>query len=437
MLLPGTVKGGPVHGFDFTEAFGIVKAQALKGVKTLLKRNYLAAVAGSLLWGPAPAAAELAKTQFYEWTARCNSDNYCIAETAGTGTSGEAFRLKIERGAKPGSPVYVTFKPVTKLETGMTARIEVSSGEENYGFFGKAGKIYKGNEMTFSGAADRPLVENLRLGSTAAVQIEFGGSAGTKAYTVSLKGITQALLKIDDAQGRIGRGDAIVAWGGLAADSGPHTLNGTAPQSSDGAVAKAPAEAAPAVRENAAAADDLPPPVMPSQDVANNSPDTGNGMVYDLGRIPDSVQMMGYRTLDCRLDEVVPAFGARVIAEGDVELWIVPCQMADANVPYYMATHIPFNPSLDEWQEFETPPGFNQPNHALVNNLVYDTATGQVTGTTYYSPNYDCGSFERHEMEAESGQYILIEYLEKTNCDGIQGPAEGWPLSWTIDEMGQ
>lgn len=146
--------------------------------------------------------------------------------------------------------------------------------------------------------------------------------------------------------------------------------------------------------------------------------------------------MMGYRTLDCQLEETVPAFGAQYYAEGDVETWVVPCQMADANVPYYMAIHIPFNPSLDEWKEFETPPGFNQPNHALVNNLFFDPDSGQVTGTTYYSPNYDCGTFERHEMEAESGNYTLIEYLEKSNCDGITGPAEGWPLSWTIDEMG-
>lgn len=59
-----------------------------------------------------------------------------------------------------------------------------------------------------------------------------------------------------------------------------------------------------------------------------------------------------------------------------------------------------------------------------------------MTGTTYHSPNYDCGTFERHEVEAESGNYTLMEYLEKTDCDGITGPPEGWPLSWTIDEMG-
>ncbi|WP_133192704.1 hypothetical protein [Labrenzia sp. 011] len=160
------------------------------------------------------------------------------------------------------------------------------------------------------------------------------------------------------------------------------------------------------------------------------------GIVYEVSDIPDPVQMMGMRNFDCELEETVAAFGAQFFAEGDVETWVVPCQMADANVPFFLAIHTPLDPSLDEWKEFETPPGLNQPNHALVNNLFYDPATGRVTGTTYYGPDYDCGAFERHEMEAESGEYILMEYLEKPECDGVTGPAEGWPLSWTIDEMG-
>lgn len=381
-----------------------------------------------------PAAAELAKTGFGDWSVSCNSKNYCIAETDGTASNGEAFRLKIERSAKADGDVYVTFDPTTELAVGLPARIEIESLEEdNYGYFGKVSKVYKGNEMTFGGDADRELMEKLRMGEDATVQIEFGGATGTLSYEVSLKGLTHALLAIDTEQGRIGRTDAIVAWGGLPADA---STGITAPTV---ASAPAPAAAPPAqdTASNAVPVDDLPPPIMPSQETNNSGIDRGaRGQVYAVAEIPDSIQMMGYRTLDCQLEETVPAFGAQYYAEGDVETWVVPCQMADANVPYYMAIHIPFNPSLDEWKEFETPPGFNQPNHALVNNLFFDPDSGQVTGTTYYSPNYDCGTFERHEMEAESGNYTLIEYLEKSNCDGITGPAEGWPLSWTIDEMG-
>ena len=376
------------------------------------------------------ASAELARIEFGKWSVRCDGKNYCIAETEGGASNGEAFKLKVERGAKAGSEVFVTLRPKTPLETGMLARIEIEGEEENVGFFGKAGKIYTGNEMTFGGAADRDLLENLRLGRTASIQIEYGAAAGTLAYSVSLTGLTHALLKMDEVQGRIGRGDAIVAWGGLPPDE-------------DSGIAMAsvvePPAAAPAAADTAssAAVDDLPPPVMPSQETNNSGIDRGaRGQVYAVSEIPDAVQMMGYRTFDCRLDETVPGFGAQYYAEGDVETWVVPCQMADLNVPYYMAVHVPFNPSLDEWKEFETPPGLNQPNHALVNNLFFDPDQGTVTGTTYHSPNYDCGTFERHEEDAESGNYTLVEYLEKTGCDGITGPAEGWPLSWTIDEMG-
>ncbi|MBN9673584.1 DUF1176 domain-containing protein [Roseibium aggregatum] len=368
------------------------------------------------------ASAELAETAFGDWTLRCNAKGYCIAETDGEGSNGEAFRLKVERNGKPASQVYVTFRPKTQLETGLRARIEITGEEENYGYFGKAGKIYTGNEMTFPGDADRALMEQLRLGQEALIQIEYGGATGTLTYEVSLAGLTHALLKMDEEQDRIGRLDAIVAWGGEPAEV--QVLLAEAEPASD-----TPAPAAPA--------DDLPPPVMPSQETNNSGLDRGaRGLVYSTGEIPDHVQMLGYRTLDCALDETVPAYGAQYFTEGDAEVWVVPCTAADANVPYYIATHIPFDPSLDESYDFETPPGFNRPNHALVNNLQFDPDTNQITGTTYYSPNYDCGAFERHVFEADSGRYTLDEYLEKSECDGVTGPPEGWPLSWTIDEMG-
>jgi|GEM_PF-2423643 len=390
-----------------------------------LRKSFVFSACLSLL-AAGPAAAELARTAYGDWSVRCDGRTYCIAEAEGTASNGEAFRLKVERGAKPDAQVFVTLRPATKLETGMRARIEVEGEEENYGFFGKADKIYKGNEMTFGGDADRALIENLRLGIRAMIQIEFGAPSETLTYRVPLNGLTHALLKMDEEQGRIGRLDAIVAWGGQ-------------PSNRETAVAAA----APVDIPKAAASgveppvDDLPPPVMPSQETSNSGIDRGpQGQVYAVSEIPDEIQMMGYRSLDCQLDETVPAFGAQYYAEGDVETWIVPCRMADVNVPYYLATHIAFNPSLDEWKDFETPPGFNQTNHALVNNLFFDPSTGQVTGTTYYGPGYDCGTFERHEMEAESGDYALMEYLEKSACDGVAGPPEGWPLSWTIDEMG-
>ncbi|MEP1575864.1 DUF1176 domain-containing protein [Roseibium album] len=388
-----------------------------------MTRLFIAACFSICLAGP--VSAELARTDYGDWSVRCDEKTYCIAETQGKSSNDEAFKLKLERGAKPGSDVFVTLRPTTKLDVGMRARIEIESLEEdNYGYFGKAAKVYTGNEMTFGGEADRDLIEKLRRGVSARVEIDYGGSIGTLIYRVKLSGLTHALLKMDEQQGRIGRLDAIVAWGGVPADSAT-------------AIAPAATMPPPAPKEPETAAapqppNDVPAPVMPSQD-ASSGP---RGLVYTVEELPESVQMMGYSALNCKLAETLPAYGAQYFAEGDVETWIVPCTAADANVPYFMAVHIPFNPSLDEWKEFETPPDFNQPNHALVNNLFYDPDTGQVTGTTYYSANLDCGAFERHEVMAESGDYELVEYLEKSSCDGVFGAPEGWPLSWTIDEMG-
>ncbi|WP_172670673.1 DUF1176 domain-containing protein [Labrenzia sp. DG1229] len=388
-----------------------------------MTRLFIAACFSICLAGP--VSAELARTDYGDWSVRCDEKTYCIAETQGESSNDEAFKLKLERGVKPGSDVFVTLRPTTKLDVGMRARIEIESLEEdNYGYFGKAAKIYTGNEITFGGEADRDLIEKLRRGVSARVEIDYGGSTGTLIYRVRLSGLTHALLKMDEQQDRIGRLDAVVAWGGVPADSAT-------------AIAPAATMPPPAPKEPETAAappppNDVPAPVMPSQD-ASSGP---RGLVYTVEELPESVQMMGYRTLNCKLAETLPAYGAQYFAQGDVETWIVPCTAADANVPYFMAVHIPFNPSLDEWKEFETPPDFNQPNHALVNNLFYDPDTGQVTGTTYYSANLDCGAFERHEVMAESGDYELVEYLEKSSCDGVFGAPEGWPLSWTIDEMG-
>ncbi len=378
-----------------------------------------------LLAGTTAATAELARITYDDWSVSCNSDDYCIAVSSAQGSNGEKFRLKIERGVKAESQVFVTFDPQTPLELDLKARIEIEGPEDNFGFFGRVEKVYDGNEMAFAGDADRQLLESLRLGRQATVQIEF--PTGTLSYRVSLTGITQALLKIDDHQGRIGRRDAIVAWGGLSPD--PQVLSSSEQKVSPSASTADAAEAAPAQEQQQF--------VQHSED-DNASPEAAADelMVYDLGRVPDEVQMIGYRMLDCALEDTVPAFGAQVHAIGDVEMWVVPCRMADANVPYYMTWHVPFDPSNNETLDFETPPDHNQPNHTLVNNLFYDPDADLVTGTTYYSPSYDCGAFERHEFDNDAGAYLLVEYLEKTDCDGVAGPAEGWPLSWTIDEMG-
>lgn len=382
------------------------------------------------------AAAELAETDYGDWSVRCDDKNYCIADTQGTGSNDEAFRLKVERGAKADSAVYVTLRPKTPLEVGMLARIEIEGSPQNYGFFGKADKIYTGNEMTFGGPADRELVERLRLGKNARIQIEYGNPSSTITYRVSLTGITHALLRMDREQDRIGKTDAIVARGGLPASEDTR-ITAKAPPLPPTETNKGNDTTAAAAREEEAAdaanASPPPPPATASRDSGNEDIP---GQVFDTSKIPDTVLMQGYRVLDCQLDEVVPAMGAFYYAAGDVEVWVVPCQMADANIPYFMVTHIPFNPSLDELAEFETPPDHNQPNHALVNNLHYDPVSGNVTGTTYFSPNYDCGTFEKHEQNGEDGSYTLMEYYEKSDCDGIPGPPEGWPLSWTIDEMG-
>lgn len=368
------------------------------------------------------AKAELSKTSYGDWHISCKSTGYCIAETSGTGSNDEKFRLKIERSDDPNSTVYVSLDPTTPLQVGMKARIEIEGEEEAYGFFGTASRIYDGNEMTFEGDADRLLIEKLRLGTNALIQIEFGNQ--TLTYWVSLYGVTEALLRMDQEQNRIGRLDAIVAWGGTLYNEEENTETELAPPVMPSQETSAQQASAPSYPEN------------PRREFFNSQGDLVSGITFDLAEVPDRVQMHGYRVLDCVLDEAVPAAGAQYYPVGDVTMWVVPCVNADANFPYFVYWHVPVDPSADSTFDFETPPHFNQENHHLINNAVYDPLTDQMTGTTYYSSSYDCGSFERHEYDYETGRFVLAEFLQKSNCDGIEGPPEGWPLEWTIDEMG-
>lgn len=362
-----------------------------------------------------------------DWWVSCDDELYCIADTAGTSASDSDMRLKLERSNKPDGRIFVTVSPGHKLETGM--RVDITVLGKDYEAGGEIKKVYKGNEMAFAERNNSELLRKLREGNKGQVTVKFGGEIGTVVYNVSLSGVTTALLLFDEAQRRLDRVDAAVAWGGEPTDS----LSPAREPSGDEIVGENGHEDQ---SEEAYAAANQQTGNPPISDFSSNIGAGGN--FYSANDLPEAVIMPGYRTYSCDMETPMQGFGARAMGMGRGNvLFMVPCQNGDVNIEHYVAMTGPRHENFANTYEFELPLGYNQPNRPTIINPDYDPETGTLTSVTYYSSNYDCGIYEKHQYVADQDFFELSEYREKTDCDGITGPPEGFPLVWTIDELGQ
>ncbi|MEO0329875.1 MAG: DUF1176 domain-containing protein [Pseudomonadota bacterium] len=389
-----------------------------------VKTSIIGTIAGLALFQTYPAFSGLSESA-RDWYVTCNDNNYCIAETSGTSADDPDMQFKLERSNKPNGKVFVTISPSLKLGLGM--RVEIDVLGLDYGVFGEIKKIYKGNEMAFSGDARRELIQKLREGRKAQILIDFGGDIGTVIYKVSLSGVSTALMLMDEAQQRLDRVDAAIAWGGEPADS----LSIAREPVGDEVVGEDGHE------------DQSEKPVQQASGnvIIDEGIDTSIGSgsrYYTAADLPDAVAMPGFKTYQCDMETPMEGFGAIGLGMGNGHaLYMVPCQMGDVNIEHYIAMLGPKHGNFANTYEFETPPDFNQPNRSTIINPDYDPDTMKLFATTYHSPNYDCGIYETHQYVEEEDFFELIEFREKSSCDGKNTLPENFPLVWTIDEMGQ
>ncbi len=360
-----------------------------------------------------------------DWWVTCDDERYCVAETSGSSNADPGMILKLERSNKESGRIFVTVKPGIKLEKGM--RVDIAVLGQDYEAGGEISKIYKGNEMAFAGPARRELIEKLRAGTKGQVSVKFGGNVGTIVYDVSLKGVTTALLLMDQVQQRLDRQDAAVAWGGEPTDSLslPREPSGDEVVGPDGHEDQS--------EEAYAAAQ-----VAPAQ-ISDFSPEIGSGSrLYTVGELPEAVAMHGYRVFDCDMENTLQGYGAIALGAGSGNVvFMVPCQLGDSNIEHYVAMTGPKHGNFANFYEFETPPDFNQPNQGIIINPDYDPQSGTLTSVQYYNHANDCGVYSKHAYVADGDFFELLEYREKSNCDGQYTAPENYDLVWTIDEMGQ
>ncbi len=360
-----------------------------------------------------------------DWWVTCDDERYCIAEISGSSNADPDMTLKLERSNQQNGKVFVTVNPGIKLEKGM--RVDIAVLGQNYEAGGEISKIYKGNEMAFAGSARRELIEKMRVGTKGQVSVKFGGDVGTVVYDVSLKGVTTALLLMDQVQQRLDRADAAVAWGGEPADSLslPREAMGDEIVGAEGHEDQS--------EEAYAAAQSAP------AQISDFSAEIGSGSrLYMVDELPEAVAMHGFRVFDCDMDNTLQGYGAIALGAGNGNvLFLVPCQLGDSNIEHYVAMTGPKHGNFANFYDFETPPDFNQPNQSIIINPEYDAGSGTLTSVQYYNHENDCGVFTKHAYVPDGDYFELLEYREKTVCDGQYTLPENYDLVWTIDEMGQ
>lgn len=383
----------------------------------------------SLLFGGAVQAQGISEAA-RDWWVTCDDERYCIAETSGASSVDNEMTLKLERSNKHNAHVFVTVKPGIPLKEGM--RVDIAVLGQDYEAGGEISKIYSGNEMAFAGPARRELTEQLRAGSKGQVSIKFGGDVGTVVYNVSLKGVTTALLLMDQVQQRLDRSDAAVAWGGEPTNSP------SLPREPAGDEIVGPDGHEDQSEESYAAANAETNP-SPSVQISDFSSNIGSGSrLYSVDELPDAVSMHGYRVFDCDMENVLQGYGAIAVGAGNGNvLFMVPCQPGDVNVEHYIAMTGPAHGNFANIYDFETPPDFNQPNESIIINPEFDAENGILTSVRFDSHESDCGVYTKHAYVADGDFFELLEYREKEICDGVYTAPETYNLVWTIDEMGQ
>ncbi len=130
-----------------------------------------------------------------------------------------------------------------------------------------------------------------------------------------------------------------------------------------------------------------------------------------------------------------PGFGAVYAISDAMSLWQIPCMMAAYQGSSVFLAALNDRPEHNVLLPFPFPPGEgNGDRYDLINPQV-DAASGTVTSIARGRGAGDCGVLERHKLvavEGEAVEFELIEYREKTQCDGVATDPEDYPLVYPL-----
>ncbi len=149
--------------------------------------------------------------------------------------------------------------------------------------------------------------------------------------------------------------------------------------------------------------------------------------------VPAKMTAAAEKQLGCESALVQKGVMAFQLSE-EAAIWQIPCgDYGDKTSAVYAVVYIP-EPSADfQLLKLSLPNGVKRSlgDHALM-DPAWDIKSRTVTGIHTEGNGSDCGQYERYQVTSEGEVELrLVEFREKTNCDGQTMAPEDFPLVFT------
>lgn len=128
--------------------------------------------------------------------------------------------------------------------------------------------------------------------------------------------------------------------------------------------------------------------------------------------------------------ETTASYSSAYAISDEMTLWEVPCNLYASQGSSVFAVSWTYHPDHASVLLFPAPPGLGISDYAGLMNATVDPATATVTSYSLDSGG-DCGSFDKFELvvaEGETVEFKLLEFREKTICDGVETDPANFPL---------
>lgn len=143
--------------------------------------------------------------------------------------------------------------------------------------------------------------------------------------------------------------------------------------------------------------------------------------------VPANLKRNAKQKFQCSDKAMSGTFNGYQMSE-ESALWEIPCEYYAGQMTYvYALVHVLDPATQHTFRTFDAPKGTSR--IGLPGTLfgpVWDLKTRTVTSITLEGAN-DCGIYERHQVTNE-GTFALVEFREKTMCDGKKMPPKDFPL---------
>ena len=400
------------------------------------RKLLLAMLAGCVAFPGTAAAADI-QEKLRDWTISCNADRACDASIAVTDIE-RPVSLLLRRDPTIGAPIDIVWKFQSPPPIG--SRIRLQLNDVDYAISGEVVRVRPENEVWWPGyEPGEKLIQMLRQSQVGTVTLTLADSTDQDEGSVSLNGATASLALMDFVQRRLDRTDAAVVAGAVAANVPSREFYGLLsdppvdPNSAEQLVELAPnaPQSTQAAAADTAQADD-------QADATATALPENPGTLF--ARAPFKVRLRTQlpagmvRTLAedyfCRTTELLqdsPAIAYPV--DADRTLWQVPCNTTAFHQTQMFVESDRQSASALVVHTFDYPPDQAFDAETDTVDPQFDSLSGRLTSFVKSRSQGDCGIFAAYTWTGDG--FDLLEYRQKSDCDGAIEDPETYPLLWS------